>query len=137
MIELRANHKSSQTSEANAERDNDKSTATEKKVTFGIMQNKLRQALITGNQKVCPAVKQRNVKRGNGGEGGIRTHGTLARTPVFKTGTFNHSVTSPGTLWLVRTLCDIRKVFSRGKTHQKRKRGRSAPFPANSSFVTY
>ena len=31
----------------------------------------------------------------NGGEGGIRTHGTLARSPVFKTGTFNHSVTSP------------------------------------------
>ena len=31
-----------------------------------------------------------------GGEGGIRTHGTLAGTPVFKTGTFNHSVTSPG-----------------------------------------
>ena len=30
-----------------------------------------------------------------GGEGGIRTHGTLARTPVFETSTFNHSVTSP------------------------------------------
>jgi hypothetical protein len=24
--------------------------------------------------------------QGSGGEGGIRTHGTLARTPVFKTG---------------------------------------------------
>ena len=31
----------------------------------------------------------------NGGEGGIRTHGTLARTPVFKTGAFDHSATSP------------------------------------------
>jgi hypothetical protein len=30
-----------------------------------------------------------------GGEGGIRTLGTIAGTPVFKTGTFNHSVTSP------------------------------------------
>ncbi len=30
-----------------------------------------------------------------GGWGGIRTHGTLSRTPVFKTGTFNHSVTHP------------------------------------------
>ncbi len=30
-----------------------------------------------------------------GGEGGIRTHGTLARTPVFETGLFNHSSTSP------------------------------------------
>ena len=28
----------------------------------------------------------------NGGEGGIRTHGTLARSPVFKTGAFDHSV---------------------------------------------
>ena len=36
------------------------------------------------------------VERENtGGEGGIRTHGTLARTPVFKTGAFNHSATSP------------------------------------------
>ena len=31
----------------------------------------------------------------NGGEGGIRTHGTLARSPVFKTGAFDHSATSP------------------------------------------
>ena len=29
------------------------------------------------------------------GEGGIRTLGTLAGTPVFETGTFGHSVTSP------------------------------------------
>ncbi len=30
-----------------------------------------------------------------GGEGGIRTHGPVSETPVFKTGTFDHSVTSP------------------------------------------
>ena len=30
-----------------------------------------------------------------GGEGGIRTLDTLARMPVFKTGAFNHSATSP------------------------------------------
>ncbi len=36
-----------------------------------------------------------SAKSENGGEGGIRTHGTLARTPVFKTGAFNHSATSP------------------------------------------
>src|SRR6202142_1779197 len=30
-----------------------------------------------------------------GGEGGIRTPGTLSGTPVFKTGAFNHSATSP------------------------------------------
>ena len=30
-----------------------------------------------------------------GGRGGIRTHGTLAGTPVFKTGALNHSATLP------------------------------------------
>jgi hypothetical protein len=30
-----------------------------------------------------------------GGEGGIRTHDPVARIPVFETGTFNHSATSP------------------------------------------
>src|SRR5690606_3403610 len=31
----------------------------------------------------------------SGGEGGIRTHGTLARTPDFESGPFDHSGTSP------------------------------------------
>ena len=31
-----------------------------------------------------------------GGGGGIRTHGTLADTLVFKTRALNHSTTSPG-----------------------------------------
>jgi hypothetical protein len=31
----------------------------------------------------------------SGGRGGIRTHGTLAGTPVFKTGALNHSATLP------------------------------------------
>ena len=30
------------------------------------------------------------------GRGGIRTHGGVAPTPVFKTGAFNHSATRPG-----------------------------------------
>jgi hypothetical protein len=30
-----------------------------------------------------------------GGWGGIRTHGALARTPVFKTGALNRSATHP------------------------------------------
>ena len=34
----------------------------------------------------------------HGGEGGIRTPGTLSGTPVFKTGAINHSATSPATL---------------------------------------
>jgi hypothetical protein len=33
----------------------------------------------------------------SGGEGGIRTPGTLSGTPVFKTGAINHSATSPAT----------------------------------------
>lgn len=33
---------------------------------------------------------------GSRGEGGIRTHGDLSATPVFKTGAINHSTTSPG-----------------------------------------
>ena len=33
----------------------------------------------------------------DGGEGGIRTHGTLARTTVFETVPIDHSGTSPGT----------------------------------------
>src|SRR3954464_376962 len=35
------------------------------------------------------------LKRASGGRGGIRTHGTLAGTPVFKTGALNHSATLP------------------------------------------
>ena len=34
-----------------------------------------------------------------GGGGGIRTHGTLPRTPVFKTGAFDHSATPPVRAW--------------------------------------
>ena len=37
-----------------------------------------------------------------GGGGGIRTHGTLSRTPVFKTGAFDHSATPPDCLLLER-----------------------------------
>src|SRR5215469_1494052 len=35
------------------------------------------------------------ITKSNGGEGGIRTPGTLSGTPVFKTGAINHSATSP------------------------------------------
>src|SRR5271169_3169169 len=31
----------------------------------------------------------------NGGRGGIRTHGTVARTSDFESGAFNHSATLP------------------------------------------
>ena len=34
----------------------------------------------------------------SGGEGGIRTLGSVATTPDFESGTFDHSATSPGSL---------------------------------------
>lgn len=39
----------------------------------------------------------------NGGRGGIRTHGALAGTPVFKTGALNHSATLPVIMRAIRT----------------------------------
>ncbi len=48
--------------------------------------------------KSIRAILSGNLASGNqsvGGEGGIRTHDTLARIPVFKTGAFNRSATSP------------------------------------------
>ena len=41
------------------------------------------------------SVENRCKSRLSGGEGGIRTLDTLARIPVFETGLFNHSSTSP------------------------------------------
>src|SRR4051794_41210474 len=38
--------------------------------------------------------------RPSGGEGGIRTHGGLAPTAVFKTAALNHSATSPNLVLL-------------------------------------
>src|SRR5258708_6579110 len=49
-----------------------------------------------------------------GGRGGIRTHGALAGTPVFKTGALNHSATLP-----FLDVCDLAGVRGRGK-RQKR-----------------
>src|ERR1700688_4252891 len=45
-----------------------------------------------------------------GGRGGIRTHGTLAGTPVFKTGALNHSATLPSP-----ETSDLAGVGRRGK----------------------
>src|SRR5882762_1696034 len=49
--------------------------------------------LIEGNRRSWDEMGLPGI--GLGGEGGIRTHDTLARIPVFETGTFNRSVTSP------------------------------------------
>lgn len=41
--------------------------------------------------------------------GGIRTHGTLSRTPVFKTGSLNHSDTHPS---VVRLYSGLKKAVN-------------------------
>src|SRR5438093_6193259 len=41
------------------------------------------------------AMARAGASRKDHGQGGIRTHGTLAGTPVFETGRFNHSRTCP------------------------------------------
>ena len=41
----------------------------------------------------------------DGGRGGIRTHGTVTRTPDFESGAFNHSATLP--LGVVRKFSDV------------------------------
>jgi hypothetical protein len=46
-------------------------------------------------QREWETFKSNPAKRGAGGRGGIRTHGGLAPTPVFKTGALNHSATLP------------------------------------------
>ena len=43
------------------------------------------------------------------GGGGIRTHGTLADTLVFKTRALNHSTTPPGEKYLIFSLLIISK----------------------------
>jgi hypothetical protein len=50
-----------------------------------------------------------------GGEGGIRTPGTLSGTPVFKTGAFNHSATSP-TMTVTVSYYGRRETRSRAHT---------------------
>ena len=44
----------------------------------------------------------------DGGEGGIRTHDTVARMPHFECGAFDHSATSPGNL--VGAICARRLI---------------------------
>ena len=51
---------------------------------------------LENNGKIRPQPDRENAfARACGGGGGIRTHGALARTPVFKTGAIDHSATPP------------------------------------------
>ena len=47
---------------------------------------------VRGNRRGSPGGRG---EASNNGEGGIRTHGTRKGSPVFETGSFNHSDTSP------------------------------------------
>ena len=47
----------------------------------------------------------------NGGQGGIRTHGTLSRTLVFKTSAFNHSATCPHCIAMLQERRQINCFF--------------------------
>src|SRR3979409_1689267 len=51
--------------------------------------------LHSSNLPLCAEEAPTETLRAGGGRGGIRTHGTLAGTPVFKTGALNHSATLP------------------------------------------
>src|SRR4051794_38464154 len=46
------------------------------------------------SERCLPASRQENIA-GTSGWGGIRTHGRVSPTPVFKTGALNHSATHP------------------------------------------
>ena len=61
-----------------------------------------------------------------GGWGGIRTHETLSRLPVFKTGTFNHSVTHPQFIfqWVSISRFDEKQHFA---THLPPKTSKTLP----------
>jgi hypothetical protein len=68
---------------------------------------------LENNGKIRPQPDRENAFAGaSGGGGGIRTHGTLSRTPVFKTGAFDHSATPPGQAHL-RARGSILKAVSR------------------------
>lgn len=55
-----------------------------------------------------------------GGEGGIRTHDTVARMPHFECGAFDHSATSPGNL--VGATCARRLIATNRKAGKGRNR---------------
>src|SRR5256885_2115861 len=46
-------------------------------------------------ERAPAGIADRHTPRNTNGQGGIRTHGTLAGTPVFETGRFNRSRTCP------------------------------------------
>ena len=62
---------------------------------FFVNEGKTQRRDVPGNSSPTGRSSGRRLGLRVGGEGGIRTHDTLSRIPVFETGTFNRSVTSP------------------------------------------
>ena len=59
--------------------------------------NSLSRITLENNRKIGPPPNRENAFAGaSGGGSGIRTHETVSRLPVFKTGAFNHSAIPPG-----------------------------------------
>ena len=58
-------------------------------------ERKIKPLTIENAERTKVNCKTTQRKQRCGGRGGIRTHGTLAGTPVFKTGALNHSATLP------------------------------------------
>src|SRR5690242_19331099 len=67
----------------------------------------------------------------DGGEGGIRTHGPREGTPVFKTGAFNRSATSPAGLErgrkLLQSLLPVQPDGKRANNQGNRRAMRRIP----------
>ena len=66
----------------------------------------------------------------SGGEGGIRTLGTLTRTPDFESGTFDHSATSPKGSRGLREPASLRGRFGRNKREGTARKARPGAQPA-------
>src|SRR6185437_6517443 len=89
------------------------------------------------------SARHKNAPRGgvfvSGGEGGIRTHGTLTRTPDFESGTFDHSATSPKGSRGLREPAILRAGRGRdkrGRTGLSCRAGRPTGFPVSLSQVS-
>ena len=58
--------------------------------------NRPSRIILENNGKIRPRpIREKLFARAGGGGGGIRTHGTVSGTPVFKTGALNRSATPP------------------------------------------
>src|SRR4051794_29014944 len=72
---------------------------------------------------------RRSVGETDGGRGGIRTHGTLAGTPVFKTGALNHSATLPNANLMSEGVADCKRQLVRRPRKDGRRAGATIPSP--------